>query len=324
MTGMSSARSWLFAPGDSERKMEKATASAADVVVFDLEDAVAEDGEAQGARDGLGLPEGAAGSDRARLWVRINPIQGPHALADLAAVMPARPGRHHASQAARPRRCRACSTTTYRRSRSPPGSSAGSTKVIVLVTETAESMFTTGSYAGAPRLVAMSWGAEDLATRVGASENRNADGSYDFTYELARSLCLLGAAAAGVAAIETIHGDFRDEAGLRKRAEQVRRAGYRGMLAIHPAQVDVINEAFTPTRRGAGGGAGDRRSVRRQSRRRHDRLQGRHARSPASGPRAGAAAAGGAPMTVIDRRGRAGPRPVPAAGRPHRLGPGVR
>jgi citrate lyase subunit beta/citryl-CoA lyase len=127
------------------------------------------------------------------------------------------------------------------------GSELGSTKVIVLVTETAEGMFTTGSYAGAPRMVAMTWGAEDLADAIGASENRNADGSYAFTYELARSLCLLGAAAAGVSAIETIHGDFRDEAGLRKRAELVRRAGYRGMLAIHPAQVDVINEAFTPS-----------------------------------------------------------------------------
>jgi len=92
----------------------------------------------------------------------------------------------------------------------------------------------------------MTWGAEDLADAIGASENRNLDGSYGFTYELARSLCVLGAAAAGVIAVETIHGDFRDEAGLRKRAEQVRRGGYRGMLAIHPAQVDVINDAFTP------------------------------------------------------------------------------
>jgi citrate lyase subunit beta/citryl-CoA lyase len=108
-------------------------------------------------------------------------------------------------------------------------------------------MFAIGSYAGAPRMVAMTWGAEDLADAIGASENRNADGSYAFTYELARSLCLVGAAAAGVPAIETIHGDFRDEAGLRKRAMQVRRAGYRGMLAIHPAQVDIINEAFTPS-----------------------------------------------------------------------------
>jgi citrate lyase subunit beta/citryl-CoA lyase len=96
-------------------------------------------------------------------------------------------------------------------------------------------------------VVALSWGAEDLADALGASENKNPDGSYGFTYELARSLCLVGSAAAGVLAIETIHGDFRDEAGLKKRAQQVRRAGYRGMLAIHPAQVDVINAAFAPS-----------------------------------------------------------------------------
>jgi citrate lyase subunit beta/citryl-CoA lyase len=119
--------------------------------------------------------------------------------------------------------------------------------VIVLVTETAEAMFTTGTYKGAPRVVAMTWGAEDLADSVGASENRNPDGSYGFTYELARSLCLLGAAAAGVAPIETIQGDFRDVDGLRRRAAKVRADGYRGMLAIHPAQVEVINAAFTPT-----------------------------------------------------------------------------
>jgi citrate lyase subunit beta/citryl-CoA lyase len=93
----------------------------------------------------------------------------------------------------------------------------------------------------------MSWGAEDLATALGASDNRGEYGGYDFTYELARSLCLVGAAAAGVPAIETIHGDFRDDAGLRMRAAQMRRAGYRGMLAIHPSQVDIINEAFSPT-----------------------------------------------------------------------------
>jgi citrate lyase subunit beta/citryl-CoA lyase len=127
------------------------------------------------------------------------------------------------------------------------GIEQGSTKVIVLVTETAEGMFTTASYAGAPRLAAMTWGAEDLADALGASQNRNEDGSYAFTYQLARSLCLMGAIVAGVPAIETIHGDFRDEAGLRKRAAQVRRDGYRGMLAIHPTQVDVINEAFTPS-----------------------------------------------------------------------------
>jgi citrate lyase subunit beta/citryl-CoA lyase len=118
---------------------------------------------------------------------------------------------------------------------------------MLLVTETPQSMLATGSYADVPRVAAMSWGAEDLATALGAIDNRNESGAYEFTYELARSLCLVGAAAAGVPAIETIHGDFKDETGLRKRAATVRRAGYRGMLAIHPAQIEIINEAFTPS-----------------------------------------------------------------------------
>ena len=238
------ARSWLFAPGDSERKMEKAAAGPADVVLLDLEDAVATQ-EKPKARSSVSAFLAARPQDRSRLWVRINPLQGPHALTDLAAVMPGRPGgimlpksRGRADVELLDNYLSALEVAF--------GIEPGSTQVIALITETAEAMFTTGTYAGAPRLVAMTWGAEDLADAVGASENRNADGSYGFTYELARSLCLLGAAAAGIAAVDTIHGDFRDEAGLRKRAEQVRRAGYRGMLAIHPAQVDVINEAFTP------------------------------------------------------------------------------
>jgi citrate lyase subunit beta/citryl-CoA lyase len=239
------ARSWLFAPGDSERKMEKAAAGAADIVIFDLEDAVAET-EKPKARSMVSSFLTAHASQRARLWVRINPLQGPHALTDLAAVAACRPGgimlpksRGRADLELLDHYLTALEVAA--------GIEQRTIKVIALVTETAEGMFTTGNYAGAPRLVAMTWGAEDLADAVGASENRNEDGSYAFTYQLARSLCLLGAAAAGVAAIETIQADFRDEAGLRKRAAQVRRAGFSGMLAIHPAQVDVINESFTPS-----------------------------------------------------------------------------
>jgi citrate lyase subunit beta/citryl-CoA lyase len=241
-----SARSWLFAPGDSERKMGKAAAGPADVVVLDLEDAVTEDGKPKSRAMISAFLNARPEEDRRRLWVRVNPLDGPHALADLAAVVPARPGgimlpksRGGGDVAVLDHYLSALEVSA--------GIEQGSTKVIVLVTETAGSMFTTGTYQGAPRLVAMTWGAEDLADAVGAVGNRDPDGSYGFTYELARSLCLLGAAAAGVAPIDTIHGDFRDLAGLRKRAEQVRRDGYRGMLAIHPDQVDVINAAFTPT-----------------------------------------------------------------------------
>jgi citrate lyase subunit beta/citryl-CoA lyase len=239
------ARSWLFAPGDSERKMEKATAGTADIVILDLEDAVAE-GEKPKARSMVAAFLTANTKQRKRLWVRINPIQGPQGLADLVAIVGSRPAGIMLPKS----RGRADAELLHHyltALEASAGAECGTTRVIVLVTETAEAMFTTGSYAGAPRVVALTWGAEDLADALGASSNRNEDGSYGFAYQLARSLCLVGAAAAGVPAVETIHGDFRDEAGLRKRAAEARRAGFRGMLAIHPAQVDVINEAFAPS-----------------------------------------------------------------------------
>jgi citrate lyase subunit beta/citryl-CoA lyase len=240
------ARSWLFAPGDSDRKMEKAAAGTADIVVLDLEDAVSEDGKAT-SRGMVGAFLAARPKEgKDRLWVRVNPLDGPHALADLAAVIAAEPGGVMLPKS-RGREDVELLDHYLSALEVSAGVGQGSTKVIVLVTETAEGMFTTGTYKGAPRVVAMSWGAEDLADAVGASENRDPDGRYGFTYELARSLCLLGAAAAGVTPVETIHGDFRDLEGLRTRAEKVRRDGYRGMLAIHPAQVEVINAAFTPS-----------------------------------------------------------------------------
>ncbi|WP_329310152.1 HpcH/HpaI aldolase/citrate lyase family protein [Streptomyces sp. NBC_01262] len=241
-----SARSWLFAPGDSERKMEKAAAGTADIVILDLEDAVAEDGKPKAREMIAAFLADRPQEDRSRLWVRVNPLDGPHTLADLAAVIPARPGGIMLPKSLGRQDVEVLDHYLSALEVSA-GIAQGSTKVIALVTETAEGMFTTGTYKGAPRLVAMTWGAEDLADAVGASENRNPDGSYGFTYELARSLCLLGAATAGVAAVETIQGDFRDLESLRRRAEKVRRDGYRGMLAIHPAQVEVINAAFTPT-----------------------------------------------------------------------------
>ena len=225
--------------------MQKAAASAADMVILDLEDAVA-DGEKSAARSLVAAFLAANAAHRARLWVRINPIQGPYALADLAAVIPAGPA---GIMLPKPRaRADAELLNHYLTAlEAAAGDEPGATQVFLLVTETPESMLSTASYSGVPRLAAMSWGAEDLATALGAVDNRGADGEYGFTYQLARSLCLVGAAAAGVPAIETIHGDFRDEAGLRKRTAAVRREGYRGMLAIHPAQIDVINEAFAPS-----------------------------------------------------------------------------
>jgi len=240
-----SARSWLFVPGDSEKKMTKAMDSAADIVLLDLEDAVAPESK-PAARVSVHDFLAANPAQRARLWVRINPFDGPHTLADLAAIVPARPGGimlpkvYGRAEVEKLDHCLSALEVAN-------GIAEGSTPVIVLVTETAEAMFRTGDYKGAPRVVALTWGAEDLADALGAAGNRTEDGSYGFTYELARSLTLLGAAAAGVTAIDTISADFRDLETLRLRAEKTRREGFRGMLAIHPAQVDVINAAFTPT-----------------------------------------------------------------------------
>ena len=241
----SKMRSWLFAPGDSARKMEKACAGAADIVILDLEDAVAMPNKPE-ARRMVADFLAANGADRDRLWVRVNPLDGEWTGEDLDAVMPSRPGgivlpkaegRHHVEELDR---------MLGERERAH-GIEPGSTPVMALVTETAAAMFTTGDYRGAPRLVAMSWGAEDLSDSLGAADSMNDDGSYRPVFELARSLCLLGASAAGVTPTETIMGDFRDLDGLERRARMVKRDGYRGMLAIHPAQVDVINRAFAPS-----------------------------------------------------------------------------
>lgn len=239
------ARSWLFAPGDSEKKMTKAMEGSADIALLDLEDAVSPENKPL-ARQMVHDFIKANPEQRYRLWVRINPLDGEWTLGDLAAIMPARPGgimlpKVYGRQDVEALDHYLSALEVVN------GIEQGSTRVIVLITETAEAMFHTGDYKGAPRVVALTWGAEDLADSIGANSNRNAEGGYSFTYELARSLTLLGAAAAGVTPIETISADFRDLDALRARAEQVRRDGYRGMLAIHPAQVDVINEAFTPS-----------------------------------------------------------------------------
>ncbi|MCX9147492.1 HpcH/HpaI aldolase/citrate lyase family protein [Erythrobacter sp. WG] len=239
-------RSWLFAPGDSAKKMGKAEGSAADIVLLDLEDSVAPENKA--AARAMVAEQIAASPHRARLWVRINPIAGADCIADLAAVIPAGPGGIFLPKAEG-----AADITQLHHYlialEAAHGIPQGRTAVAALVTETAAAMFRTGDYAGdypgRERLVAMSWGAEDLSSALGAREQRGPDGEYSHTYEMARSLCLIGAAAAGVAPIETVQPEFRDLEALAARARRVRAQGFRGMLAIHPAQVDPINAAFT-------------------------------------------------------------------------------
>lgn len=235
-------RSWLFAPGDSEKKMAKAIGSAADIALLDLEDSVVPERKAE-AR--LMVAEAiAAAPDRSRVWVRVNPLSGGWTEQDLDAVIATGPGGLFLPKAEGGHDVASFDAVITPREEAA-GIAAGSTKVAALVTETAAAMFTTGTYDGAPRLVAMSWGAEDLSSELGAREQRGPDGEYSHVYEMARSLCLLGAVKAGVAPIETVQPEFRDLEALETRARRVRAQGFRGMLAIHPAQIASINAAFT-------------------------------------------------------------------------------
>ncbi len=240
-------RSWLFAPGDSAKKCAKAIASETDIALLDLEDSVTPENK-PAAREQVA--DALAGvEDRARVWVRINPLTTPDAIADLTAIVSAQPGGVFLPKAEG-----AADITQLHHYltalEAANGIADGTTKIAALVTETAAAMFRTGEYAGdypgRDRLVAMSWGAEDLSSELGAREQRGSDGEYAHTYEFARSLCLLGAVAAGVAPIETVQPEFRDLDALERRARGVRASGFRGMLAIHPAQVAPINTAFTP------------------------------------------------------------------------------
>ena len=240
-------RSMLFVPADSERKLAKGAGSGADALILDLEDSV-EAAHKPLARDAAAAYIQAHATERSpQIYVRINPLDSGMALADLAAV--AVPGLAgivlpKADGAADVLRLGHYLDALEARGAMP----AGSTSVVTVATETAAAMLSMHTYAARlPRLVALTWGAEDLSAAVGAMSNREEDGSYSPLYALARSYCLCAAAAAGVAAIDTLYPDFRDAAGLARTSRVARRQGFNGRLAIHPDQVAVINEAFTVT-----------------------------------------------------------------------------
>jgi len=244
---MTALRSMLFVPGDSDRKLAKGSQSPADALVLDLEDAVA-DSRTAIAR-GMVLDYLKSHPDRARqqLWVRINPIQSPKALHDLAAIVPGAPDAVMLPKADDSRH--AVLLDNYLTALEvSSGVALGRIKIIAVATETPASVFTLGSYQGAtPRLAGMTWGAEDLPAALGASTNRDPDGELDLTCRLVRTLCLAGAVAAGVQPIDTVAPNFRDLDAFAEECRASRRAGFTAKMAIHPDQVPVINREFTPS-----------------------------------------------------------------------------
>ncbi len=242
-------RSWLFIPGDSEKKLAKADSCGADALILDLEDSVAADRK-PAARDLVAafLAERPAGKRTSQLWVRVNPLDSGDILADLKAVVGARPDGIIQPKTDSP----ACVRTLSHyldAFEAQHGMTTGETRIVPVATETAVAPFHLGDFAtaGLERLAGLTWGAEDLATAVAASTNRDADGQWSFTYRMARSLTLLAAHAAAVQAIDTLHADYQDEDGLRASSIASRSEGFSGRLAIHPAQVAVINESYLPT-----------------------------------------------------------------------------
>ena len=247
-------RSWLFVPGDSERKLAKATSTGADAIIVDLEDAVA--AEARPAARGLTTEWLAAHRSkvtpgpqpRMERWVRINPLDTPFWREDIVAAMRGAPDGIVLPKAAGAEQLRLLAAEIYELEQRN-GVPSGSTRIIPLVSETAAAALTIGDYVGSslPRLGGLMWGAEDLSAALGASRKYGDDGNWTDTFRMVRATVLLAAHASGVAAIDTLHADFRDEAGLSRMARAARADGFSGMLAIHPGQVPVINAAFTPS-----------------------------------------------------------------------------
>jgi len=246
---MTHLRSFLFIPGDSEKKLAKADTTGADALILDLEDSVSAANKPL-ARELVPafLHERPRAARASQLWVRINPLDTELALPDLAAIIAADPDGLMLPKANGP--ADVLRLSYYLDALEAAGGiAAGSVKILPVATETAIAPFTLGDYAkaGLTRLLGLTWGAEDLAAAIGASTNLAPSGAWAFTYMLARSLTLLAAHAAGVAAIDTLYVDFRDDAGLRAASRAARAEGFTGRIAIHPAQVAGINESFSPS-----------------------------------------------------------------------------
>ena len=253
--GVSTAapRTFLFVPGDSERKQAKALSSSADALILDLEDSVAA-GQRGAARERvrelLDAHRERAGQ---QLWVRINSLSSGLLLEDLVAVFPGAPDGIVLPKADAPQQLIEVSNyLTALEARE--GRAAGVTRLIAIATETPAAVLSLGSYpevlAGhtqaRARLAGLTWGGEDLSAAMGITHKTDRHGSLTFTFQLARSLCAVAAAALGVQGIDGVYLDFRDQEGLTRDVESARRDGFTGKLAIHPDQIAAIHAAFAP------------------------------------------------------------------------------
>jgi citrate lyase subunit beta/citryl-CoA lyase len=241
-------RSLLFVPADDARKLDKAMASGADALIVDLEDSIPTQGKADARLSAAAfIADAAKVQRRPRLLVRVNGFASGLCDDDLDAVVPAHPDTIMLPKAQGGADVvRADAKLSAREAIA--GLPDGCVKIVPIATETATALFLAGTYGGASgRLEGLTWGAEDLSAELGAEANRDGEGRFLDPYRLARALCLAAAAAARVQAIDTVTVDFRNTSALRRESEDARRDGFTGKMAIHPAQVPIINEVFTPS-----------------------------------------------------------------------------
>jgi citrate lyase subunit beta/citryl-CoA lyase len=241
-------RSLLFVPADGGRKLDKAMASGADAVIVDLEDSIAPEAKGSARRSAADFLKSATqAADRPRLLVRVNGLDTGLIDEDLDAIVASRPDAIMLPKSeGGPSVILADAKLAVREAIA--GIADGEIGIVAIATETAGSLFAMGTYRDASeRLLGLTWGAEDLSAELGAEANRDANGRFLDPYRVARALCLAGAASAQIPAYDTVTVDFRNAEALRREAQEARRDGFTGKMAIHPAQVDIINEVFTPS-----------------------------------------------------------------------------
>ena len=245
-------RSALFVPGDSEKKFIKSMSAVGmarpDALILDLEDSVAASEKPKARQMTASFIAAArAKPDAPRQFVRVNPVETGLWRDDLAAIMGAAPDGIFQPK------CRSGAdvitlANALDEAERQHGITPGSTRIMAIITEVPISLLNLASYVGcSTRVESMTWGAEDLSAAMGSLGNRKPDGDYTSPFRLARDLCLFTATAAGVQPFDTVFTNYKDDRGLEAESKAAAVDGFTGKVAIHPGQVAIINEVFTPS-----------------------------------------------------------------------------
>ncbi|MER9134999.1 CoA ester lyase [Mesorhizobium sp. M0830] len=240
-------RSLLFVPGDSQKKLEKGFGAGADVVIVDLEDSVAPHNKALAREVAARFIVERRAQTSSVIYVRVNDLSTGLTDDDLAALVPARPDGIMLPKSNSGQDVQHLSAK-LRVHEAENGLADGAIKILPIITEMPAGVLAAATYAGtSARLAGLTWGAEDLSAAIGARAVRDEHGRYTDVFRHARIMTILAAAAAEVAAIDTVFPNFRDMAAFKAECTEAERDGFTGKMAIHPDQVPVINAAFTPS-----------------------------------------------------------------------------